>query len=1243
MVVKTRAQLTEELAEMRRRIDEAEGAQQKGLQMLFGSIADGVAVIDLALKLVDINRAGVELLGYSQKGELIGKDAMDIISDKDRARAAEDMRATLLNGHNSRMEYRFLRKDGVEIQVELAIAVLKDKCGKSEGFVAFIKDITDRKQAEGALRQSEQNFRNSLDNFPFGVRIVTAEGELLYANKAILDIYGYSSIEELKTTPAKKRYTPESYAGHRERVKRRRLGKPVPSQYEVSIVRKDGGVRHLVVYRRQVVWNGETRFQALYEDITERKQMEEALKESEEKYRNLVGSLQEGVWLIDRDANTIFANAPMAQMLGYTLDEMMGEPLFAFMDESNIKVAKRNLERRRRGIKEQHEFGFRRKDGAPIYTILSTSPINDAEGNYVGAIAGVQDITELKLTEQALRESEAKYSSLVNQAMDGIVILQDDVFKFTNQAFAELIGYREDELLGKPFQSLIVAGDRGLVKERYRGRLAGEDVPSAYEIQLVHKNGAVISVELSAGLILYQGRLADLACVRDITERKKAEEALKESEERYRGLFENSIEAVFTADLDGNITSCNRALEELIGYTWEELSEMKPVENIAPESSEFVLERYRKLLSTGEPIRNLVYETIRKDGQRRIVEGYVAAVKKGDRIVGFQGTVRDITERKRAEEALRESQGRYVRLYEGINEAVALYRLPDLKIVHWNKRYEDLHRQILNKDIEDISISDIASVIEADDWEIAMGGMTQILAGESVPDVETLELRMKDLEGKKRVWEIRPSFYKENGQIVGVQTAMSDITERKQAEEALRESEKRYRLLVESANEAIVVAQDGMLKFANSKAGEMTGYSIHDLMNMPFTNLLHPDDRQMVLDRHFRRLGGEELPHMYPFRIIGKEGNTRWVEINAVAITWDGRPATLNCILDITEQKQTEDALRQSEGKYRALFDSTVAGTFVVDAETMKIVLGNQAAAEMFGFSSVEEALGINPLDFFHTDDKDRVLGIIMKDMFEQDLRQANEFRVVTRDGKEVWMRAIGARVEHEGKLAGLVSCMDITERKNVEDQLKASFINLAETVSRALESRDPYTAGHQRRVAELAQLVGEKMGLEGDRVQGLYVGGLLHDIGKISIPASLLTKMGELTEEEWALICSHPKQGYNILKDTTLPWPVADMTLHHHERLDGSGYPHGISGDALSLEVRILAVCDVVEAMGSYRPYRPARTKKEVLAEIKSGRGTKYDAGIVDVVVQIIRNGEFEFAQSGRNWKGATTKVLVP
>ena len=199
-------------------------------------------------------------------------------------------------------------------------------------------------------------------------------------------------------------------------------------------------------------------------------------------------------------------------------------------------------------------------------------------------------------------------------------------------------------------------------------------------------------------------------------------------------------------------------------------------------------------------------------------------------------------------------------------------------------------------------------------------------------------------------------------------------------------------------------------------------------------------------------------------------------------------------------------------------------------------------------------------------------------------------------------------------------------ERKKAEEQLEHSFVDLAETVSRAMELRDPYTSGYQRRVAALACLVGEKMGLDKDRIQGLHVGGLLHDASKISIPESILSKPGRLTEEEWALARAHAKRGYDILKDTKLPWPVAEMALHHHERVDGSGYPDGISGDKLSLENRILGVCDVVEAMGSFRLYRLARGMAEVLKELRSGRETKYDADVVDIMLELIESGEFVF-----------------
>lgn len=195
-------------------------------------------------------------------------------------------------------------------------------------------------------------------------------------------------------------------------------------------------------------------------------------------------------------------------------------------------------------------------------------------------------------------------------------------------------------------------------------------------------------------------------------------------------------------------------------------------------------------------------------------------------------------------------------------------------------------------------------------------------------------------------------------------------------------------------------------------------------------------------------------------------------------------------------------------------------------------------------------------------------------------------------------------------------------KKRETEKQLEHSFFDLAETVARAMDSRDPYTAGHARKVAEYARTIGEKMELDRDKINGLYVCGLLHDIGKISIPESILCKPGSLSEEEWALICTHTIRGYEILKNCSLPWPVADVALHHHEQLDGSGYPDGLKDDELSLENRIIRVCDVVEAMSSHRPYRPAKSIAEVIDELKNGQGLRYDANIVDVMLQLLEEG---------------------
>jgi len=173
---------------------------------------------------------------------------------------------------------------------------------------------------------------------------------------------------------------------------------------------------------------------------------------------------------------------------------------------------------------------------------------------------------------------------------------------------------------------------------------------------------------------------------------------------------------------------------------------------------------------------------------------------------------------------------------------------------------------------------------------------------------------------------------------------------------------------------------------------------------------------------------------------------------------------------------------------------------------------------------------------------------------------------------------------------------------------------------------RDPYTAGHQERVSQLACAIAKKLGLDKKQIEAVRLASLVHDIGKIAVPVEILTKASSLSDLEFAFIKAHPKTAYDILSNIEFPWPIAEIVLQHHERLDGSGYPQGLKGDQILLEARILAVADVVEAMSSHRPYRPALSLDEAVKELLRGRGKIYDPEVVGACVELISSGEFTF-----------------
>jgi len=693
----------------------------------------------------------------------------------------------------------------------------------------------------------------------------------------------------------------------------------------------------------------------------------------------------------------------------------------------------------------------------------------------------------------------------------------------------------------------------------------------------------------------------------------------------------------------------------------------------------------------------------------------------------------------------------------------------------------------------------------------------------------TSALRVTELALERRRLEEENRQYQEH---------LEEEVERKTG--ALRESEEKYRAVVENASEAVFIAQDGVLPFANPSTARISGRSLETLRTTPFLECVHPEDRAVVRNRHERRLRGEPVPAKYEFRLVTPENEVRWIELQPVLITWEDRPATLNFASDITERKLAEhrELARQERIKERDaalvelamdsilyqgplevalravseasahtldvnrvsidLFDESRMGLECVDAyvpehdrhergdvlersafpsyfralEEQRAVFTEDAehdlrTAELWsahlssaGVTAVLDApvrlegrlVGVvrhqrvKDADSWEPEDIDfasSIANLVSLVLEATSRRQAEEERaqselryrtlfegspvalwqedfsatkafvlqlldrgvtdlrmhfrdhpgdlaeairrvrivdvneatlrlhradskeqllkgledvlsdgsadsfvdqlIVVAEGKtfyegtavdktldgediHVAVRWIAARGYEESLERVLVSKIDITGTVEAERSLQQALDGTIGAIGMTTETRDPYTAGHQRRVTELAVAIAERMNLEPDIVEGTRVAGLMHDIGKLAIPAEILSKPSRLNDMERSLIQTHPQAAYDILQTVTFPWPIAQIVLQHHERIDGSGYPNALENDDILVQARILAVADTVEAMASHRPYRPALGIDAALEEIEAHRGTKFDPEVVDACLALFREGAFTF-----------------
>ncbi|MDO9228533.1 MAG: PAS domain S-box protein [Syntrophales bacterium] len=473
---------------------------------------------------------------------------------------------------------------------------------------------------------------------------------------------------------------------------------------------------------------------------------------------------------------------------------------------------------------------------------------------------------------------------------------------------------------------------------------------------------------------------------------------------------------------------------------------------------------------------------------------------------------------------------------------------------------------------------------------------------------------------------------------------LSDITDRKQAEEALRESEEKYRWVVDNMADVIMVIDMNLrFTYVSPSIMRIRGYTAEEATAQTFEQVMTPESLQIIAKVFEEEMKLEASGTADPGRsrileleLYRKDGSIVWMENNLSFIRDEAQKpvSIISLSRDITDRKRAEEGLRASEENYRRSLDESPLGIRTVSKEGATLYT-NRATLDIFGYDSIKEWQTTHAVKRYTEQSYAEFKVRREKRRLGEDDSSEYGIDIVRKDGEVRHLQVWRKRVLWNGKEHYQVIYRDITDRKRADEELQQTLESLRKAVGTtiqvmvsAVETRDPYTAGHQVRSANLARTIAAEMGLPQEKIDGIRIAGSIHDIGKLSIPAEILSKPTKLSEIEFSLIKEHARQGYEILRNVESPWSLAEMVYQHHERMDGSGYPRGLKGEEILIEARILAVSDVVESMASHRPYRAGLGINAALEEIEKNRGTLYDEAVADACLRLFREKGYRFAE---------------
>lgn len=746
-----------------------------------------------------------------------------------------------------------------------------------------------------------------------------------------------------------------------------------------------------------------------------------ALHRSESDYRILMEQSADGIFIADGRGNFTLVNAQAGCMLGYTRDELERMNVRELVAPEILFNIDPWLEELRRGAALSIECPLRCKDGSKKIMEVRACMLSDGRIQ-----SNLRDITERKRLEEELRESEELFRTVAETSQAGILILEGEKIVSCNPALQSRSGYSQEELLTMPFWQLAAPEFREQLQLLNVALQRGNEIPINYELKVITKSGEERWIQGSIGRLSFHGRQAVLAVTMDITERKTAEAALRESEALFRTLAETS-EAGILISQGAKILYANPALSRQNGYSREEMSTMESWAPLAPEFRERAIRRMRAR-QRGERVEIPTQEEVRvitKSGAEQWVRMYRASVT-FQGAPAFMSVIVDVTERRRMEEELRASEARYRLLFE--NAVEGIFRSTPAG------RFEVVNPALVQMlgyaSAEEVCALHLPTELYAEPgWREQLKAL---LEGKGV--VSGAELTWKKKNGEFiTVHLYARALCDADGRVFSYEGSVFDVTARVQAERALRESELLFRTLAETSQAGIFIVQGERFMYVNPALEQIGGFTRQEYLTMPFWQAVSPEFREEIQRYGLARQRGEHVPSYYELKVSTKHGEERWVHTTMATIQHQGNPAGLGVVLDITDRRKMEDELRASEARFRVTFEQAAVGMAHVNLDG-RFFLVNQKLCDILGYTA-NELYQMFCDDVTHPNDRGAIMRETQRIMAGEISSFVVEKRCLHKNGTVVWVTLTSALVRgaHHEPLYFVDVIEDISVRKQIE------------------------------------------------------------------------------------------------------------------------------------------------------------------------------------------------------------------